>query len=189
VLKKLSYLFLLVFVPVLMLAQRESDSSRNEQEKPNFKDRIYFDGNFNIGVGTSTFINLSPRVGYKITDNFSAGLGAKYWYFSWNDGFYRYSGSLYGGGVFARRNLTPNLFLTGEYELLNLAGLTSKPKEPFWNEFLFAGGGYQQNVGIINLYAVVLYDILQNPYSSYIYPTIPIAGVPIIFRLGINVGI
>lgn len=183
------YSLLLVFISSTSLAQSNKDSSNYNNDKPNFKDRLYFDGNFNIGVGTSTFINLSPRVGYKITDNFSAGVGAKYWYFSFNDGFSRYSGSLYGGGAFARRNLTPNLFLTGEYELLNLAGLTGRPKEPFWNEFLFAGGGFQQNVGVVNLYAVVLYDVLQNPYSSFIYPTIPIAGVPIIFRLGINVGI
>ncbi|MFP5471907.1 MAG: hypothetical protein ACLGGV_09970, partial [Bacteroidia bacterium] len=74
-LKKCLLLFLLVFVSASAYAQEERDSSNYKEEKPHFKDRLYFDDNFNIGVGTSTFINLSPRVGYKITDNFSAGLG------------------------------------------------------------------------------------------------------------------
>jgi hypothetical protein len=184
-------IIILVSVSVSGFSQYSKDTTDTNDKVP-FKDRLYYDGNFNFAVGTNTFINISPRIGYKITENFSAGLGGKFWYFSSRDFFSntRYSGSLYGGGVFARRNITDNLFLISEYEVLNLGGLFSQPRQDFWQEFLFAGAGYQYRMGgALNLYVIAMYDIFQNPYAYSIYPTIPIAGVPIMLRLGVSMGI
>jgi hypothetical protein len=64
------------------------------------------------------------------------------------------------------RNITDNLFLISEYEVLNLGGLFSQPRQDFWQEFLFAGAGYQYRMGgALNLYVIAMYDIFQNPYA------------------------
>lgn len=188
---KLLLIFIVGILSYSTYAQSEKDSTN--QSKESFKDRLYFDGNFNLGFGTQTFINFSPKIGYKITDKFSAGVGLKFWYNSLNNGYYKSSGTVYGGGFFARRSLTQNLYLTSEFEHLNIGGIYNS-KEPLWVNFLFVGGGYQQSIGgVVNVNAALLYDVLYdpylNPYSSYLYPSINIAGIPLIIRFGISIGI
>lgn len=189
---KIIYSILFFITSVFTYAQ-DIDSTDNS-EKANFKDRLYYGGDFNVMFGTQTFINISPRVGYKITEKLSAGIGLKYWYTSANNGSYKSSNSIYGGSIFARRNISDNLYLILEYETLNIGDALLGSGAAYWTEFLFVGAGYQQNLGgMLNINAMALYDVLYdpyiNPYSAYLYPNINIAGFPIIIRLGISIGI
>ena len=41
-------------------------------------DRIFFGGDFWLSIGTNTYIDIAPLVGYRITPRFSAGIGPIY---------------------------------------------------------------------------------------------------------------
>ncbi len=50
------------------------------QDKKNgrISDRIFFGGDFWLSIGTNTYIDVAPLVGYRITPRFSAGMGPIY---------------------------------------------------------------------------------------------------------------
>jgi len=144
-----------------------------------FKDRLYFGGNFGMQFGTVTLIDFSPLVGVMITPKFSSGVGLTYQYF--NDR--RYIGgetSSYGGRLFSRYNVLPNIFLHAEYESINFDNynLISDKFERIWSNALFLGGGYFAPFGprgganFTFLYNV-LHDNLRSPY-----------GEPYVIRVG-----
>ena len=170
---------------------QERDSLDNQQKEPfNLADKLYWGGGFWAQFGNSTFVNISPRVGYRFTDKFSAGIGAKYQYMSFRDlnSNYKESASLYGGTVFSRYSLTEQLFLMGEYEHINIKDfwITNNSN---WTDFLLVGAGYQYNVGgLTSLNAQIMYDVLENPLLPYFYQTIG-SGLPIILRFGVSFGI
>ena len=70
-------------------------ASRNARKKGKAQDHKGFDpsriicgGGFGFGFGSVTNIEqLSPIVGYRFTDQFSAGIGLGYQYFSIKDAF------------------------------------------------------------------------------------------------------
>jgi hypothetical protein len=144
-----------------------------------FKDRLYYGGNFGMQFGTVTLIDFSPLVGVMITPKFSSGVGITYQYF--NDR--RYIGgqsSSYGGRLFSRYNVLPNIFLHAEYESINFDNynLISDRFERIWSNALFLGGGYFAPFGprgganFTFLYNV-LHDNLRSPY-----------GEPYVIRVG-----
>ncbi|MTI22431.1 hypothetical protein E1176_15470 [Fulvivirga sp. RKSG066] len=154
-------------------------------EGSDWKDRVFVGGGLGLQFGTITNIEVSPLVGYRVTDNFSAGLGITYSYYKieFNNGE-EFETNIYGGRLFARRSLTDQFFLQAEYESLNLEYFN-----PFDNTFqrewvpgLFLGGGYfmplSRNVGLsaIALYNA-LYDDLKSPYNS-----------PLVIRFGFTAG-
>jgi hypothetical protein len=144
-----------------------------------FKDRLYYGGNFGMQFGTVTLIDFSPLVGVMITPKFSSGVGITYQYF--NDR--RYIGgetSSYGGRLFSRYNIFPNIFLHAEYESINFDNynLFTDQFERIWSNALFLGGGYFAPFGprgganFTFLYNV-LHDNLRSPY-----------GEPYVIRVG-----
>ncbi len=52
----------------------------NAQDRKNggISDRIFFGGDFWLSIGTNTYIDIAPLIGYKITPRLSAGLGPIY---------------------------------------------------------------------------------------------------------------
>jgi len=174
---KLAFLSLIFFLgfSFCTLAQREIDL----EEKPPLKDRLYYGGNFGMQFGTVTLIDISPLVGVMITPKFSSGLGVTYQFFDDR----RYVGgqtSSYGGRVFSRYNVLPNIFLHGEFESINFDNynLISDQFERIWSNALFLGGGYFAPFGrngganFTFLYNV-LHDNLRSPY-----------GEPYVIRVG-----
>ncbi|WP_296699765.1 hypothetical protein [Algoriphagus sp.] len=143
------------------------------------KDRLYFGGNFGMQFGTVTLLDFSPLVGVMITPKFSSGLGITYQYF--NDR--RYIGgetSSYGGRIFSRYNVLPNIFTHAEYERINFDNynILTDRFERIWVNSLFLGGGYFAPFGprgganFTFLYNV-LHDNLRSPY-----------GEPYVIRVG-----
>ncbi len=182
------YIFL---IAVLFSSSAIAQNPEPVFEDDKFKDRIYLGGNFGLMFGTFTFVDVSPLVGYRVTNDFSVGLGATYIYWS---GSYRtfsgnqvnYKSNIYGGRVFARHNVFKNYFLHAEYESLNfqfynpLAGAGELQRE--WVPGLMLGGGLFQPLGRrsgINMMVLynVLHDNIRSPYNS-----------PFIIRAGITGG-
>lgn len=164
---------LIFFLGIQAHAQRAlySDST-------SFKDRLYFGGNFGMQFGTVTLIDFSPLVGVMITPKYSAGLGITYQYFK-DRRYYGGESSSYGGRLFNRYNVLPNVFLHGEYESLNYKSYYYDTPRRIWSNALFLGGGYFAPFGggrgganFTFLYNV-LHDNIRSPY-----------GEPYVIRVG-----
>lgn len=110
-------------------------TAQNPYQKKSFADRLIFEGIIGAQFGTITAIEASPLVGYKLTDDFIAGIGLTYQYSKY-DNFYMNTenGSLsdrsiniIGGRLFSRYyfsnlfeglGLLSGLFAHAEYEYL-----------------------------------------------------------------------
>lgn len=138
------------------------------QPKKPIRERLFFGGELGLQFGTITFINISPLIGYKITERLSAGLGPKYLYY--RDKFFAYSTSMYGGRVFVRYNITPAIFAHAEYEVLNLETYFKRRENV---ESIFVGGGFRQRIGQKSFMALTaLWNINESVYSPYVNPII-----------------
>lgn len=178
--KKLLMVALLIFsVSIRASAQYKSGGK-------NGGDKIYFGGGFGLSVGTSsTSINASPLVGYKITEKFSSGVGVIYQYIKYKKLDVQFNN--YGGSLFSRYQVTDNYFAHVEYERLSFEYPTGGSFAQIeslraTNNAFFVGGGYRQPISrSVSFNAVVLYDLLYeeelSPYSS-----------PLNVRAGVAVG-
>lgn len=187
-----------------------SSSGRPVDEKKRYNDeevkgfdpsKLIFGGGFVFGIGGGvTNLGVMPVVGYRFTDRFAAGIGLGYQYFKVNDAFevrdnqgmllqtIDYKTSIYRGSLWARYVIFRNIFVHLEPELNSL------DKPPYIDSkgalqlhdrtlvpCLLAGGGLRQPISDrVSFIAMILYDVLQEPYSPYLN-TIDI-------RLGVNVG-
>jgi hypothetical protein len=177
--KRIVVLVCLCFFSYYAGAQQES--------KPSFGERIYFGGNFGLNFGTNyTVVELSPIVGYKITERLSAGFGITYIYYKQKIPAYNftYETSIYGGNVFTRYFFTESLFAHVEGGALNLdVPAIYYPYELAreWVPNLLVGGGYRSMIGQrASFMIMLLYDVIDDPNSPYRNP---------ILRVGFGFGI
>ncbi len=179
--RKLILLICLLLSTTLLLAQTDQDVSNGS-----LKDRIYVGGNLGLQFGTITNIEVSPVVGYRFTNDFSAGLGITYIYFKQEiSGFEDFETNIYGYRLFARHNIQQQFYAMVEYENLSLERFSvvdGRNIEREWIPGMFLGGGYFQPIGSragFNIAALynVLFDEDKSPYNS-----------PWVFRVGVTLG-
>lgn len=189
--EKKNYLLflLLVMLTVCSFAQYvEEKPSEKPKDKPrtSFWERTFVGGNFGLLFGNITMIDLSPNAGYKITENFSAGVGITYIYYNYPR--YKYSTNIYGGRVFTRYNFLENFLLHTEYEILNmeLINILDLKRERINYPRLLLGGGFRQNIGTnSSLMLLVLFNVLDDTeYVNKYRFSMPNPDV----RVGISVG-
>jgi hypothetical protein len=169
----------------LLITTFSSPALAQDEPKTPFKDRIFFGGNLGLQFGNLTYIDVSPLVGYKITDKLHAGIGATYIYYKYKDAYLKYETSIYGGRVFGRYYIMDNLFTHAEYEMLNLEvpeTVTGGNYELVRDNIssVLVGGGYAQEIGAnASLVLMLLWNLTEEQYSPYQNP---------IIRIGINAG-
>jgi hypothetical protein len=169
----------------LLITSFSSPAFAQDEPKTPFKDRIFFGGNLGLQFGNLTYIDVSPLVGYKITDKLHAGIGATYIYYKHKDAYLKYETSIYGGRVFGRYYIMDNLFAHSEYEMLNLEvpeTVTGGNYELVRDNIssVLVGGGYAQEIGAnASLVLMLLWNLTEEQYSPYQNP---------IIRIGINAG-
>lgn len=155
------------------------------QEK--LADRIYFGGGFGFSANSNqTNVSLSPQVGYKITDRYSAGIGIIYQYVGIKQP--KVSVNNYGWSLFNRFNITEQFFAFAEFERLlfeHFISVNPERKERLGYNSLLIGGGYSEQLSRSASFSVtalynVLYDVTDDPqpYNS-----------PLVIRAGIGLGI
>jgi len=180
-----SFILLLLLVPGILKSQ---DTEEDVKDLP-IRERIYVGGNIGLQIGNiSTSIIISPMVGFRVTNRLTSGLGLTYQYYR-NRGWGNLSGftsvtHVYGGNFYSRYSIIPQIFVHGEYEVLNLDSqmnwqVTPGERGRFWEHNYFLGGGYRSQLGpraYLNL--MVLYNFNNN---SVVYFQNPI------FRFGIDV--
>jgi hypothetical protein len=169
-------LFLLLFHSAIAQIQTDDIGNLSTTE------RIYGGGNFSLGFGSITFVDISPLAGYMITPQFSAGLGATYQYLNYNN--FDQSANVYGGRVFMRHNILQRFFAHAEYESMSVD--YPQYDDNFnvvvrreWVPGLMVGGGVFNSLGNrgglnLTLLYNLTHDNIRSPYPS-----------PLIFRAGI----
>jgi len=143
-------------------------------EKVKIKENPWFVGGMLGGSFSNSggSFEISPLVGYKVTENFHVGsrltyIYSKYYGKSYND---------FGGSLFARQRFLNFLFAHVEYEILSVDG----NDERHTINSLFVGGGLFQSMGGRGFATIaMLYNVIDSPYSPYSNP---------IIRIGFGVG-
>jgi len=162
--------------------------------KSDWKKKIYVGGYFGLSFGSNySSVDISPIVGYRITKDFSMGVGVIYNYYSfetWNPivgETQKYSFNNWGGRINANYVLFNLIALGAEYQFINAErvsgyddfGSPIYTKDPI--NILFVGGGISRRVGgNTSMYIMAYYDLLQDQYSPY--------GDQIVWRIGVSAG-
>lgn len=163
-------------------AKKESQQKATDKNKEEFAKRLRYGGSFGAFFGQQTYIELAPKVGYKVNERLIAGLGLNYIYFSVKDYGQKFVTHIYGPTVFAQYSLISGLFAYGEYNAYNVA--TYSPVPPYAQERMWIGSapvgiGYYSGGQIGGVYLAILYDLINNPASPYYN-----GGMPILLRVG-----
>ena len=182
---------LFIIFTIMVMIPKQVYSQDEDFKDLKFKDRLLFGGDFWLSFGNSSYVDISPIVGYRVTSRFSAGVGPIYIY--QKSKYYRYETSTYGGKTFFSYDLFRNLnqyipidigdiILHAENEVTNVEifnydnlGNFYSTGSRVWIDNLLVGGGIRQRIGkkgAINLF--ILWDVTQNAYSPYTNPIVRI---------------
>jgi hypothetical protein len=160
------------------------EPKKEKEKKPFWSwDKVYGGGGIGLSFGNRiTFINLSPQVGYKITEKYSAGFGITYIYVQDRGFTPAYSLNIFGGNIFNRYLITNFLFAHAEYEIINGPWNLPYSNKRFNLYNVWLGGGLRQSAGHSSLNIVALWNLNETFYSRMYFPSPQI-------RIGINIGI
>ena len=192
--KHFIYLFLLLVVGLNVFSQESPSSSPSPppmssnlrpaapKDFSSFKERLYVGGNVGAWFGSSTYINISPVVGCKVTKELSFGVTGTYNYYSQTYQGQKFVSTIYGGGAFGRYLVFENFFLQIGAERLSVLDYTSPiPNSRTWVDNILVGGGYRQKFSNNGSFvAALFYNINQTPLSPYPNP---------IIQVGFNIGL
>ena len=166
----LKSLLLLLFIIPVSISYSQYDPDYNSEDEDDlseldFKDRLYTGGNVWAQLGSITSVEIAPILGYRISKEYSIGVGAKYNYYRVNNRLgSAVSTSIYGGSVFTRYVFLDQFVAHAEFETLNVELFnTRKTGDRRWVPIGLVGGGYVNN----GLQVLLLYDVIgdrNNPY-------------------------
>jgi hypothetical protein len=152
--------------PLETLTTETDDSVKTQQTRPS-PNPWYYGGNIGFNFWNDYFyLGVFPWVGYKVTPQFSIGGKIGYAYYSYNDT--DFSTHNYGGSIFTRYRVIPQIYLHGEFAYWSYERQTLSGNERFWVPFLLLGGGYSQMVSPnVWVFAEVLFDVINDENSPY----------------------
>jgi hypothetical protein len=139
------------------------------------KQNLFLGGNFGLGVGSYTNINISPQIGYHLTPMFDAGVGINFQYISektyYSNGadYSKISQFVTGGNIFGRFYPFPQGFIQvqPEYNYVSYKETyaDNSPAYKFGKGVpsLLVGAGANLNGMLIG----VFYDAAQDVNSPY----------------------
>ncbi len=173
------YALLVLFTLFSVMETYAQYENLGKVEKVKIKENPWFVG----GMLGGSFSNnggsfeISPIVGYKVTENFHVGSRLTYIYSKYNGKSY----NDYGGSLFGRYRFLNFLFGHVEYEVLSVQYVNVNNEDDRRTiSSLFVGGGLFQSVGGRGFATIaILYNLLETEYSPYSNPVI---------RIGFGVG-
>ena len=187
-------LVLVISVASLLVAQQEDstitqEKNKTEMTKSNHSEsKWYYGGNIGFSFWNNYFyLSISPLVGYKVTPQFSVGGKIGYAYTSDSSIDPTLNTSSYGGSIFTRYRIIPQIYVHGEFAYVSYENVYLKPisgytTERNWVPFLLLGGGFSQLISPnVWAYAEILFDVINDKNSPYE------VGDPFI-SLGVGVG-
>jgi hypothetical protein len=173
---------LLKYTLSLILAISFLATGFGQENNVPFSERVFVGGGLGGGISNYyTWVEVSPMVGYMFTDRLAGGIGLRYQYYK--DNRTNFSSSIIGPYAYARYQFINFAFAYAEYEHLFL-----KYKNPLTPETVtnidvpgfLIGGGLTSGFGRSMVYMLILYNVLESPYTPYSNP---------VFRMGVSVGI
>lgn len=126
-----------------------------------------FGGNIGLSGGNGGFgLFLTPRVGYKLTNDVELAGIVNYTYQSFND----YRSSIFGAGPALNYYVQRNFYLHSSYQHYFVSQKLKSTNERFTMEedALYIGGGYMQQLGSGGVYMQIgaMYNLLYNKNNS-----------------------
>jgi len=181
----------LIIVLILLGTVKELHAQRS------FGSRIFTGGNLGLQFGNVTLVDISPIIGYRLTEDVDIGISLTYKYYNYKDYYYYvpnkqyfdFKTNIFGGGLFGRYYITEYIFAHAEIEYLDFTvdrytaynnGLVIN-KENLGITSVFIGGGYKQEMGSNSFFTMMLlYNLNETSDSPYSNPVI---------RFGFGIGL
>ena len=152
-----------------------SSSVFKKKWKDNFQNKIFYGGNLGLQFGTVTMIDISPMVGYKLTEKLYPGIGFTYQYMNVRD-YLDSKFNIYGGRLFLRYYFFERFFAHAEYEYLfyrtNYYSSNGMDQQINLNNILLGGGIREQVSDNVWINLTVLWNINESVYSLETNPII-----------------
>ena len=187
-----------LFVHLFIIIISMTIVTENLNAQRSFGSRVFTGGSLGLQFGNITLVDVSPMIGYRLTEDIDVGISLTYKYYNYKD-YYIYTDpqtnknqyfdlktNIFGGGIFGRYHFTENLFAHVEVEYLDFTidtyndGL-KKGKESIGITSLFVGGGYKQEIGYNSFFTLmILYNLNETTNSPYTNP---------IIRAGFGIGL
>jgi len=175
--KKYGFLLLTcLLISFTAFGQEEEEQSDRDYQ---ILEKLVFGGNVGGGYANGWNINISPTVGYRVTNTTIAGLGVSYIYSDFNNPFFanRSTFNVTGGRLFVQQLLFQNLYAQAEYEYLDYSLKIRSSDGRVISESsgqapgLLLGGGYTTSFGYglgfnMEILYNVLYQVGVSPYPS-----------------------
>lgn len=149
------------------ISQNKESSVLNLPSSNLFEKSDFFTGgNFGLLFGNTTLINISPVLGYQVSEKVQAGIGGIYLYYGYRDQFQSFVSHTLGGRVFSRQYLFETFFLHQEIEALNGVWIINEPRYTLLS--VFVGGGYTQQISPRFTISILgLYNLNETQYTPY----------------------
>ena len=180
--KKLLFLFIIIPIgftfasnPWDKIAIETNDSVKTEQTRST-QSRWYYGGNVGFSFWNDYFyLSIQPLAAYKVTPQWSIGGKIGYSYISDRRIDPTFDSHNFGGSVFTRYRVIPQIYLHGELVYASFSQISGFDlqnnewrSERVWVPFLLLGGGFAQMISP-NVWAFVevLFDVIQNTNSPY----------------------
>lgn len=186
--KKLMMVWAVLIISSAFVFGQQADTTQTTRKKATPKkkstaSKVYYGGTVGLSFGDYLRLSIQPYVGYKFTPQLSGGVKVGYEYIKDKKYSQTYTYHNYGGSVFSRYRVIPQLYAHAEFAYFSYEYRTSNAtSERNWVPFLLLGGGYIQRISPnAAAYVEVLFDVLQNDKSPYK------SGEPFI-SVGVGVG-
>lgn len=149
--------------------QKSQIEKKKKERNDEWKEKVTWGGNAQVWIGNSTFIFLSPTVGYLPFKKINIGIGAIYNYTSYRGPYGEYSQSIFGGHSYLRYIIGESYFLQAQYDRLYQPDFFSlRPEARAWVDYLLIGGGFRQMIGERTaLISSLMYYVNPSPLSIY----------------------
>ncbi len=118
-----------------------------------------------FGSNSGFGLSISPRVGYKVTENLEAGVLAGFNFLNTD----YYSSTLFGIGPFVNYYFGRSFYLSGQFQefIINQKDKTTGQRYGFDEAALYLGGGYMTRVGNrAYMQLGVMYNVLWKENNS-----------------------
>lgn len=183
--KSIVLVFSLVLCSFVIHAQSQGgytiEGDKLKKLDAKWMDKVFVGGNIGLSFGTNySYLNLSPNIGYQVTEKISVGTGISYIYTN-NNGVDFHD---YGGNVFTRYKILDQFFAMAQYEILNYDYGFERGRDNYSTVLL--GGGITQSVGKnANIVVTALYNLLYDSNSADNGPY----NSPLVVSGGISLGL
>lgn len=150
-----------------------------------WQERFRAGGSFGLAFGTVTNVNLSPMVGYELTEKLLGGVGATVMWYKSN--YFGFNSVYYGGRAFFMYKVFPMVNIQAEYEAMNvIADTFVKYDTRKWLGSPMLGASYSQPLGgkfTKAIHMTLLYNFNYNNQLDDFGNNISPYSSPFVFRI------